>query len=132
MSPSSSSPAGSREATRQHPPRWRRSWRRTTPAPARGSPMLAPDINVLVYAHRLESPDHARYAEWLTQLATGAEPFGLSDLVCSGFVRIVTNPRIWRPPTEPAVALSFVDRLRRRRGCRLLSPGTGTWTVFSR
>lgn len=94
--------------------------------------MLAPDVNVLVYAHRVESPDHGGYAEWLTKVATGAEPFGLSDLVCSGFVRIVTNPRIWRPATEPTVALSFVDRLRRRRGCRLLAPGSGTWTVFAR
>jgi uncharacterized protein len=94
--------------------------------------MLAPDVNVLVYAHRVESPDHRRYAEWLTHMATGPEPFGLSDLVCSGFVRIVTNPRIWRPATEPAPALAFVDRLRRRRGCRLLVPGSGTWAVFSR
>ncbi|MEO6028160.1 MAG: type II toxin-antitoxin system VapC family toxin [Candidatus Binatia bacterium] len=94
--------------------------------------MLAPDVNVLVYAHRVESPDHRRYAEWLTRMATGPEPFGLSDLVCSGFVRIVTSPRIWRPATEPVHALAFVDRLRRRRGCRLLAPGSGTWPVFSR
>lgn len=94
--------------------------------------MLAPDVNVLVYAHRVESPDHGRYADWLTRLATGSEPFGLSDLVCSGFVRIVTNPRIWRPATSLEAALAFVDRLRRRRGCRLLTPGTGTWGLFSR
>ncbi|MCC6766181.1 MAG: type II toxin-antitoxin system VapC family toxin [Deltaproteobacteria bacterium] len=94
--------------------------------------MLAPDVNVLVYAHRVESPDHGRYAAWLTKVATGSEPFGLSDLVCSGFVRIVTNPRIWRPATDPTVAVAFVDRLRRRRGCRLLAPGAGTWTVFTR
>ncbi|MCC6847543.1 MAG: type II toxin-antitoxin system VapC family toxin [Deltaproteobacteria bacterium] len=94
--------------------------------------MLTPDVNVLVYAHRVESPDHRRYAEWLTRIATGPEPFGLSDLVCAGFVRIVTHPRIWRPTTEPGRALAFVDRLRRRRGCRLLTPGSGTWTVFAR
>jgi hypothetical protein len=94
--------------------------------------VLAPDVNVLVYAHRVESPDHGRYGEWLRSLATGAEPFALSDLVCAGFVRVVTNPRLWRPATEPATALTFVDRLRRRRGCRLLAPGSGTWPLFSR
>lgn len=93
--------------------------------------MLAPDVNVLVYAHRAESPDHMRYAEWLTELAQGPEPFGLSDLVSSGFVRIVTNPRIWRPATEPAQALAFIDHLRRRRAFRLLAPGSATWTIFS-
>lgn len=94
--------------------------------------MLAPDVNVLVYAHRLESPDHGRYADWLTRMATGPEPFGLSDLVCAGFVRIVTNARIWRPATSLDVALAFVDHLRRRRSCRLLTPGSGTWSVFAR
>lgn len=78
--------------------------------------MLAPDVNVLVYAHRVESPDHGRYADWLTRLATGPEPFGLADAVGAAFVRIVTNARLWHPATEPATALEFVARLRRRRG----------------
>lgn len=94
--------------------------------------MLTPDVNVLVYAHRAEAPDHARYAAWITRLATGPEPFGLSDVVCSGFVRIVTNPRLWRPATEPDVALAFIDQLRRRRRCRLLLPTAATWTIFTR
>ena len=94
--------------------------------------MLAPDVNVLVYAHRVESPDHGRYADWLSSMAVGREPFALSDLVSAGFVRVVTNQRLWRQPTEPAVALDFIDRLRRRRACRLLAPGSGTWTVFAR
>ena len=36
--------------------------------------MQMPDVNVLVYAHCEESPDHQRYATWLTGLATGPEP----------------------------------------------------------
>ena len=48
--------------------------------------MLLPDVNVLIYAHRLESPEHARYAEWLRALAVGPEPFALSELGASGFV----------------------------------------------
>ncbi len=94
--------------------------------------MLAPDVNVLVYAHRAESPDHQRYGEWVTRVATGPEPFGLSDLVAAGFVRIVTNQRLWRPATTPGQAIAFMDGLRRRRSCRLLVPGPGTWTIFAR
>lgn len=94
--------------------------------------MVAPDVNVLVYAHRVESPDHPRYVTWLRELATGPEPFALVDAVGAAFVRIVTNPRLWRPATTPNVALDFVGRLRARRGCRLLLPSTSTWPIFAR
>ena len=54
--------------------------------------MLLPDVNVLIYAHVEDSiPDHADYATWITRLATAKEPFALSVLVLSGFVRVVTN-----------------------------------------
>jgi predicted nucleic acid-binding protein len=60
--------------------------------------MLLPDVNVLIYAHREDStPDHSRYADWITRLATGPEPFALSVLALAGLVRITTNPRIFQP-----------------------------------
>ena len=41
--------------------------------------MYVPDVNVLIYAHRTDScDDHEAYAQWLTALATGYEPFALS------------------------------------------------------
>ncbi len=94
--------------------------------------MLLPDVNLLIYAHRAESPDHERYAAWLTALATGAEPFGLSDLGCSAFVRITTNPRIWDEPTELSDALEFIDRLRGRSTARPLTHGPSSWEIFGR
>ena len=33
--------------------------------------MLLPDVNVLVYAHRQDAPEHERYREWLEQLING-------------------------------------------------------------
>jgi predicted nucleic acid-binding protein len=53
--------------------------------------MRMPDVNVLVYAHREESPAHAKYKAWLIVLAAGEEPFALSELVLHSFVRVVTN-----------------------------------------
>lgn len=94
--------------------------------------MLALDVNVLVYAHRVESPDHERYADWLSALVSRRESFALSDLVCTGFVRIVTNQRLWREATEPTIALDFIARLRVRRSCRILVPDAGTWPIFVR
>ncbi|HEX4339031.1 MAG TPA: type II toxin-antitoxin system VapC family toxin [Polyangiaceae bacterium] len=88
-------------------------------------------MNVLVYAHRTESPDHSAYADWLRRLATSAEPFALSELGGSGFVRIVTNSKIWDEPTTLEDALEFIARLRRRSNAKLLTHGPGSWDIFA-
>jgi predicted nucleic acid-binding protein len=77
----------------------------------------------LIYAHRAESPEHERYAEWLTSLATGQEPFALSEPTCSAFVRIVTNTKIWKAATSTELALRFVEQLRTRANARTLCHG---------
>jgi toxin-antitoxin system PIN domain toxin len=94
--------------------------------------VVLPDVNVLIYAHRAESPDHDRYADWLRQLANGAEPFGLSEFGASAFVRIVTNQRIWDEPTSTPDALDFVERLRSRSNARPLVHGPASWDIFAK
>lgn len=94
--------------------------------------MLLADVNVLIYAHRLESPEHSRYADWLRGMAEGPEPFALSELGASGFIRIVTNPKIWEEPTSTEDALEFIERLRQRSNARLLTHGSASWDVFAR
>lgn len=94
--------------------------------------MLLPDVNVLIYAHRAESPEHTRYADWLRRLVEGPGPFALSELGASGFIRIVTNPKIWEEPTSIEDALEFIERLRQRSNARLLTHGPASWDVFAR
>ena len=94
--------------------------------------MLLPDVNVLVYAHRVESPEHARFADWLTRVATGAEPFALATLALSGFLRIVTHPAIFKAPTPLKVALEFIDQLRRSGNAVEILPGQAHWEIFTR
>jgi len=93
--------------------------------------MICPDVNVLVYAHRADSADHARYAAWLSGLVGRAEPFAISVLVLAGFVRVVTNPRVFGDPTPLATALAFCDRLVERRQARLVAPGPQHYEIFS-
>ena len=93
--------------------------------------MLLPDVNVLVYAHRTDSTeDHARYAEWLTGLATGPEPFALSILALAGLVRIVTNPRVFRQPSGLEEAFAFSTELLRRPTARVVAPGRDHLEIF--
>ena len=48
------------------------------------------DVNVLLYAHREESPDHPAYRSWLEELIQSPQAYGLTDLVLSSFLRIAT------------------------------------------
>jgi toxin-antitoxin system PIN domain toxin len=92
--------------------------------------MLLPDVNVLIYAHRQDADEHAAYATWLRRLVEGREPFGMSEMVLVGFLRIVTNARAFLVPTPADMALNFVDQLVGRPGCRLLRPGDRHFEIF--
>lgn len=93
--------------------------------------MMLPDVNVLVYAHRRDTPEHEAYAAWLTDLATGPGRFGVSELVSSGFVRIVTNRRIFPEPTPLADALAFCQALHDRPQAVAVRPGPAHWAIFA-
>src|SRR5258708_17169815 len=80
--------------------------------------MLLPDVNVLVYAHRRDAPDHERYLAWLEQVVNSDEAYGLADLVLSGFVRVLTDARVFNPPSSLGEALTFAASLRRPCDCR--------------
>jgi hypothetical protein len=85
--------------------------------------MLMPDVNVLVYAHRRDERWHEPYRHWLKGLVDGPEPFALSVLVAVGFLRIVTNVRIYPDPTPLSVAIAAVEQLSEHPRCRLATPG---------
>ena len=90
------------------------------------------DVNVLVYAHRSDStPDHEEYAKWLIEMVTGPEAFGISETVLSNFVRVVTNPRIFKQPTSVDDALLFCERLLNRPQAVVLRPTERNWEIFA-
>jgi hypothetical protein len=90
------------------------------------------DANVLIYAHRNDAPDHASYREWLTRTLNGDQAYGMCDLVFSSFLRIVTHPGIFNRPTPTKTALEFLEPIRTRPNCVLLSPGARHWEIFCR
>ena len=95
--------------------------------------MLLPDVNVLIYAHVEDIvPEHPEYAAWITRLATGPEPFALSVLVLTGFVRVVTNPRIFAPPSTLERSFAFIASLVERPTARIVGPGPDHLDIFER
>lgn len=93
--------------------------------------MILPDVGVLVYAYRREADDHDAYASWLASLVAGQDEFALADHCLTGFLRIVTNPRIFRDPAPTPEAMTVVDRLRRARRGRPVTATPSTWRVFA-
>ncbi len=91
--------------------------------------MRMPDVNVLIYAHREEDPDHPFYQNWLEDLINGPEPFALSPLVAVAFVRIVTHPSFSSSPTPLPQALSVIDSLRSSPHHRSPGPGPHHWDL---
>ncbi len=89
------------------------------------------DVNVLVYAFRQDAPDHASYREWLEATVAAESAVGLADLLLSGFLRIVTHPRVFNPPTPIERALEFADALRAQPNCVVLEPGSRHWAIFT-
>jgi len=94
--------------------------------------MLLPDVNVLVYAHRQDGPEYPLYRAWLEELVRADAAFGMADIVLSGFLRIVTNPRIFARPTPVKLAVSFAEELRAQPNCVTVAPGPRHWSIFSR
>ena len=68
--------------------------------------MVLPDVNVLVYAHREDAAGHPDYREWLERVINGDESYGMSEIVLSGFVRIVTHPKVFRTPSALALSIA--------------------------
>jgi len=93
--------------------------------------MLLIDVNVLVYAHHQDSKEHGAHRAWLEGIVSSNQAFGMSDLVLSSFLRIVTHPRIFDPPSDMAIALAFVEVLRSQPNCVRVEPGERHWDIFT-
>ncbi len=74
------------------------------------------DVNVLIYAFQPASPSHEAWRAWLSEARR--EPFVVPDEVATGFVRIVTNRRVFATPSTVAEALGFLAALRESPGWR--------------
>lgn len=94
--------------------------------------VILPDVNVLVYAHRHDSVRHAEYQSWLERRLDSDRAFGLYDLVLSGFLRVVTHPRVFGDPTPLPIAIQFVSSLRNHPNAVMLTPGERHWDIFQR
>jgi uncharacterized protein len=55
--------------------------------------MILPDVNVLIYAFRTDSPHHAVVRPWFDRVIRSDAAFGISTLILSAVVRITTDTK---------------------------------------
>ena len=93
--------------------------------------MIAVDTNVLVYAHRAESAFHAQAFDCLKQLAEGGRPWGLPVSCLHEFLAVVTNPKVFNPPSSQEQALTQIDAWQASPHAHVLHSGSQHWRVLS-
>lgn len=94
--------------------------------------MILPDVNVLIYAFRIDSTDHERYRHWLEELVNGPAAYGVSPQVMGSVARICTHPRIFAHPSLMDEVLEFCEVLLTQPNATLIVPGPRHWPLFAR
>jgi toxin-antitoxin system PIN domain toxin len=92
--------------------------------------VIAPDVNVLLYALREDTERHAEYRQWLQEALNGDEPVALLEPVLAAALRIATHPSIFRPPTPRAVAEAFEDACLTAPAALALRAESRHWSIF--
>jgi len=93
--------------------------------------MDLPDVNILLMAHRNDLEGHIAVNDWLQARLAGPAPIAFAEFALSSFLRIVTNPRVFRVPTPMATALDFVDALVTCATCVRIRPGPRHFGIFT-
>ena len=71
--------------------------------------MIAIDTNILVYAHRKDSPSYDIAKEMVTDLSEGSAAWALPWPCVHEFLSVVTNVRIFGTPSSASDAIDQVD-----------------------
>lgn len=87
--------------------------------------MIAVDTNLLVYAHRTDSPFHAAASTLLHDLAEAKAAWAVPWPCVHEFLAIVTHPRVYRPPTPRTEAVAQVHAWLASPSVVLLHEGPG-------
>jgi hypothetical protein len=92
--------------------------------------MLLFDVNVLIYATHENAVDHQRYRDWLDAVINGTSAFGVADLVLSGYLRIITNRKVFAQPATIEDAIAVTEKIRTHPNCVVIAPGPRHWDIF--
>ena len=94
--------------------------------------MIAPDVNVLIAASRSDHPHHRTALAWLKRALAESEINGgleILPVVATGFLRLVTHPKVFSEPTPLKDAIDFLDALLVHAGVSMSELGIDEWNA---
>jgi toxin-antitoxin system PIN domain toxin len=92
--------------------------------------VIAVDTNVLVYAHRRDSPFHDAAAQRVRDLAEDTRPWAIPWPCIHEFFSIATHPRIYDPPSTTGQACAQVDAWLDSPSLVLIGEGATHWAML--
>lgn len=94
--------------------------------------MILVDVNLLVYAWDRRNPSHLTAGPWLDGKLSGTARVGLPWECLLGFMRIVTNPRIYERPAPVNLAWQQVEQWLSARSAWVPTPGVRHQEILGR
>jgi len=85
--------------------------------------LIAVDTNILVYASRTETEFHEPAVRLITQLAESERPWAIPWPCAYEYLRVVTHPRLFKPPSTQAEAIGRLNLLSASPSLTLIGPG---------
>ncbi len=92
--------------------------------------MIAVDTNILVYAHRRDSPFHGAAAGRMRELAEGTQPWAIPWPCLHEFFSVATHPRIYDPPSTAGQACGQLSAWLESPSLVLIGEGSTHWATL--
>ncbi|HEX4996705.1 MAG TPA: type II toxin-antitoxin system VapC family toxin [Terriglobia bacterium] len=93
--------------------------------------MILIDVNVLLYAFRVDSPRHADYRQWLEDVVNDHAAYGMAPQALASLIRISTHKSIYVRPSSLPESLAFCEALLEPPNCAVIQPGPRHWEIFT-
>ena len=84
--------------------------------------MILPDVNILIYAYDQSSQWNSPAKRWWEDQMNGSQMIGLSWVTVLGFIRLLTNPRIYQNPYSPSEMLEIVKSWLEQPHVKIIHP----------
>ena len=92
--------------------------------------MIAVDSNILIYAHRTDSPFYKIASKCLRELAEGRSPWAIAWPCLHEFYGIVTHPNRYLRPSTPAQAAKQMSLWMGSPALRLIGETQSHWPTL--